>query len=194
MPSSQFIRSIAANIAYWQQRTQNLTGETLSAIEQDRQNLYRAIEFGAQLKETWRETAVIQSIYDISGGNPLALKLVVSLADVLPLPQILADLTHNRVGPIEDLYRHIYWQAWHTLTPHAQALLQAMPLVAASGALPEQMKMMAGLEDDAFWTAVHELSTRSLLEIQGTIHQRRYNIHRLTETFLRTEIIHWPEG
>ena len=139
------------------------------------------------------ETAVIQSIYDLTGGNPLALKLVVSLADVLPLPQILADLTQNHVGAIEELYRHIYWQAWHTLTPQAQNLLQAMPLVAASGALPAQMKMMAGLEDDAFWTAVHELSTRSLLEIQGTIHERRYSIHRLTETFLRTEIIHWPE-
>ncbi|MCB8944641.1 MAG: hypothetical protein H6658_12905 [Ardenticatenaceae bacterium] len=137
------------------------------------------------------ETAVIQTIYDISGGNPLALKLVVSLADVLPLPQILADLAQNRVGPIEDLYRHIYWQAWHNLSPPAQDLLQAMPLVAASGALPEQMQMMAGLADDAFWTAVHELSTRSLLEIRGTIHQRRYSIHRLTETFLRTEIVRW---
>ena len=66
-----------------------------------------------------------------------------------------------------------------------------MPLVAATGALPEQMQMMSGLEDDAFWTAVHELSTRSLLEIRGTIHERRYSIHRLTETFLRTEIVQW---
>ncbi|MCB8944642.1 MAG: tetratricopeptide repeat protein [Ardenticatenaceae bacterium] len=59
MPSPSFIRSIAANIAYWQQATQNLTDETLPTIEQDRQNLYRAIEFGAQLEETWRETAVL---------------------------------------------------------------------------------------------------------------------------------------
>jgi hypothetical protein len=139
------------------------------------------------------ETAVIQAIYNISGGNPLALKLVVSLADALPLPQILADLTRTQLGPVEELYRHIYWQAWHSLSPNAQSLLQAMPLAAAAGALPEQMQRMSGLESDAFWTAVHELSTRSLLEIQGNIHARRYSIHRLTETFLRTEIVHWED-
>ena len=138
------------------------------------------------------ETTIIQTIYTTTGGNPLALKLVVSLADVLPLPQILDDLAqNNRHGPVEDLYRHIYWQAWRSLSPNAQSLLQAMPLAAASGALPEQMQMMSGLEEDAFWTAVHELSTRSLLEIRGNIQERRYSIHRLTETFLRTEIVHW---
>ena len=36
------------------------------------------------------------------------------------------------------------------------------------------------------------LRNRSLLEVRGTIQAKRYGIHRLTETFLRTEIIHWP--
>jgi hypothetical protein len=133
------------------------------------------------------------AVYEVTGGNPLALKLVVSLTAVLPLPQILADLSKSRVGPIEDLYRHIYWQTWRTLTPPAQNLLQAMPLAAASGALPEQMQAMSELDDDDFWAAIRELTTRSLLEVQGTIQDRRYGIHRLTETFLHTEIIRWPE-
>ncbi len=137
------------------------------------------------------ETAVIQSIYNVSGGNPLAIKLVVSFADALPLPQILTDLEQSYLGPIEELYRHIYWQAWRTLSTEAQALLQAMPLVATSGAQPAQMQAISGLEDDAFWTAVHELTSRSLLEIQGSLQSRRYSIHRLTESFLHTEIIHW---
>lgn len=133
------------------------------------------------------------AIYAITGGNPLALKLVASLAATLPLPQILADLPHSRLGPVEELYRHIYWRTWRTLSAEAQLLLQAMPLVATSGALPSQMQAISGLEDGAFWTAVQELTTRSLLEIQGSLHQRRYGIHHLTETFLRTEIIQWPE-
>ena len=58
-PSPPFIRSITANIAYWQQRTHNLTDATITTIERDRQNLYRAIEFGAQLADTWQETAVL---------------------------------------------------------------------------------------------------------------------------------------
>jgi hypothetical protein len=135
----------------------------------------------------------VEAIYALTGGNPLALKLVVSLAAVLPMPQILADLAKSRPGPIEDLYRNIYWRAWKSLTKESQALLQAMPLVSESGALPEQMKAISKLKDDQFWLALTDLVSRSLLEVRGTIHERRYGIHRLTETFLRTEIIHWPE-
>ncbi len=135
----------------------------------------------------------IEEIYTVTGGNPLALKLVVGLTAVLPLPQILADLSENRAGPIEGLYRHIYWEAWQSLTPPAQKLLQAMPLVAASGAEPSQMQAFSQLNKDDFWTAVRELTSRSLLEVQGTMQERRYGIHRLTETFLQTEIIRWPD-
>lgn len=140
------------------------------------------------------EDSAIEAIYQVTGGNPLALKLVVSLTAVLPLPQILTDLEHSRSGPIEGMYRHIYWESWRSLSGEAQTLLQAMPLVAESGALPEQMQAMCSLDDDAFWTAVRELVSRCLLEVQGTLQERRYGIHRLTETFLRTEIIHWPEA
>ena len=136
---------------------------------------------------------VFESIYDLTGGNPLALKLVISLASVLPLSKILLDLARSRPGPIEDLYRYIYWESWRTLSQQAQALLQAMPLVADSGALPEQMITISALDELGFWPAVTELITRSLLEVRGTVHERRYGIHRLTESFLRTEIIHWPD-
>ena len=68
-----------------------------------------------------------------------------------------------------------------------------MPLVAEPGALPEQMLTISGLPEGKFWPAVTELVSRSLLEVRGTLHERRYGIHRLTETFLRTEIIHWPD-
>jgi len=134
-----------------------------------------------------------EAIYTVTGGNPLALKLVVSLAAVLALPQVLSDIARSRPGPIEELYRHIYWESWRTLGDNSQTLLQAMPLVAESGALPEQMRAISKLSDGDFWPAVSELISRSLLEIKGTIHERRYGIHRLTETFLRTEIIGWTE-
>ncbi len=137
--------------------------------------------------------ADFQDIFAVAGGNPLALKLVAGLASVLPLPQILNSLASSRPGPIEDMYRHIYWQAWRSLSHDGQRLLQAMPLVAETGALPEQMMAMSMLNEDQFWPAVTELFSRSLLEVRGDVRERRYTIHRLTETFLRTEIIDWPE-
>ena len=135
----------------------------------------------------------LQAIYHLTGGNPLALKLVVGLSAALPLDHILAGLERSRPGAIEDLYRAIYWDAWRMLSPQAQVLLQAMPLVAEVGAEPEQMQAISGLSQAEFWPAVHELFSRSLLEVRGGVHDRRYSVHQLTETFLRTEIINWPE-
>lgn len=137
--------------------------------------------------------ADFRAIYEVTGGNPLALKLVAGLAAVLPLPHILEGLESSRLGPIEELYRHVYWEAWRSLSETGQMLLQAMPLVAESGALPGQMMAMSGLTEGQLWPAVTELFARSLLEVRGTVRERRYSIHRLTETFLRTEIIDWPD-
>jgi hypothetical protein len=151
-----------------------------------------AQDIGIDLPEATRDSDS-QAIYNIVGGNPLALKLVVSQLDLLPLSQVSEGLVSNRPGPIEDMYRHIYWQAWNILSPEARSLLQAMPLVGETGGLPDYLQVISKLSDDRFWPALRELRTRSLLEVRGTIRQKRYGVHRLTETFLRTEIINWPE-
>lgn len=133
------------------------------------------------------------AIYGVTGGNPLALKLVVSLLDTLPLPQILKSLKHGRQGSAEDLYRHIYWQTWQLLSTDARTLLKAMPLVAEAGGTPEYLQKLSGLSEAQLWPALQELRNRSLLEVRGTALEKQYGIHRLTETFLHTEIIQWPE-
>ena len=139
------------------------------------------------------QTADLQAIYDTVGGNPLALKLVVTLLDSVPLPRVLAELARGPQGKVEEMYRHIYWRTWQTLEQDARDLLQAMPIVADIGATPEYLQNVSGLEEDRLWPAIQELHRRSLLEVRGNLHEKRYGIHRLTETFLRTEIIHWGE-
>ncbi len=135
----------------------------------------------------------VSQIYAVTGGNPLAIKLVVGLTAVLPLPLILADLTAAQTTEIEQMYRHIYWQSWRSLSENGQILLEMMPLAAGVGIKPEQMQAMSGLSPQQLWPAISELVNRSLLEVRGTTWERRYGIHRLTESFLRTEIIHWPD-
>ncbi|MFN2137830.1 MAG: NB-ARC domain-containing protein [Candidatus Promineifilaceae bacterium] len=133
----------------------------------------------------------LMAVYNVTGGNPLALKLVAGLSAVMSMQDILSGLRKSRPGPIETMYRSIYWETWRTLSPDAQALLQGMPLVAETGALPEQLMAISGLPENRFWPAVHELFARSLLEVRGSVRERRYSIHQLTETFLHTEIIGW---
>jgi hypothetical protein len=135
--------------------------------------------------------ADMQSVYRVAGGNPLALRLVAGLVRRESLEQVLADLKQGRPGEPADLYRRIYWKMWQTLSAPARALLQAMPLVAEVGGTPEHLRAASRLSDDAFWPAAHELIGRSLLEVRGTLHAKRYGIHRLTATFLHTDIIGW---
>lgn len=132
----------------------------------------------------------LERIYAVTGGNPLAIRLIAGLINRrLPLPHILANLDYSPPGQGETLFQRIYLQTWPTLTPHAARLLPTMVLVAENGARLEQMSAMSGLPEPAIWAAVVELIARSLLEARGTIHQPRYAIHRLTETFLRTRIL-----
>lgn len=61
--TAQFLESVAANIAHWQRRTDNLTEQKLRMLDDERQNLLRAVEFGLAFPRTWRQTAelVLQS-------------------------------------------------------------------------------------------------------------------------------------
>ncbi len=131
----------------------------------------------------------IDAIYTVTGGNPLALKLVIGMLAVIPLGQVLADLGRGRAGQVEEMYKHIYWKVWHTLSPAGQALLQGMPLAADNGGPPEQLMRFSGLDQDALWAAIEELAARSLIEVRGSTREKRYGIHQLTRTFLHTEII-----
>lgn len=57
----QFIHSVAAGIAHWRQATAVIDERNLAQLDKERQNLYRAVSYGLQLAETWRETAVLAS-------------------------------------------------------------------------------------------------------------------------------------
>lgn len=137
--------------------------------------------------------AEIEQIYKVVGGNPLALKLVISLLDLLPLSQVLTAISRSQAGAIEEMYMKIYWQTWQHISTQAKQLLQAMPIVSEVGGDSGYLQALSGLTDADFWPALQELRTRSLLEVRGTLQEKRYGVHRLTETFLRTEIIHLPE-
>lgn len=128
-------------------------------------------------------------LYVAVGGNPFALKLLVSLATTRPLSQILHDIHAQQSPTGEEIYRHIFKEAWLMLSNEAKMLLTVMPLAADSGMDPEQMLSLSGLTKEQLWSAISELVGRSLLEVRGTMWQRVYGIHRLTESFLRSEII-----
>jgi len=133
--------------------------------------------------------AQLVRIYQVTGGNPLALKLVIGQLCVLPLSQVLDGLKEARGKKVDELYTYIYWQAWHELEPPSRQILLIMPL--AQGGDLDQIRALCDLEPAELDQALERLVTLSLIEVTGDIDQRRYRIHRLTETFLLNEVVKW---
>jgi len=128
-------------------------------------------------------------IYEVVGGNPLALKLVVGQLYVLPLSHVLENLKEAQGKTIDDLYTYIYRQAWQTLDEISREVLLVMPL--AQGGTFAQITAVSKLCVDQLDQALESLVKLSLVEVGGDIEQHRYRIHRLTEAFLLKEVVRW---
>ncbi|MFO7540094.1 MAG: NB-ARC domain-containing protein [Chloroflexota bacterium] len=131
----------------------------------------------------------INAIYERTGGNPLAIKLVVGMLKAVPPPVAIANLQANRTHNVKKMYRRIYRQTWGYLSEPARQVLRAMPLVGEAVAPIDYIQHLCGLDDDRFWPAIQELRQRSLIEVRGSLNEPLYGIHRLTDTFLRSDII-----
>ncbi len=135
--------------------------------------------------------ATLLQIYQVAGGNPLALKLLIGQMHTLSLSKVVDDLRQARGRTVEDLYRFIYWKSWNLLTEEARQVLAIMPLVAESGGGLEQIAALGTLDDESLTAALKQLVTLCLVNVRGTVQARRYSIHRLTETFLLNEVVKW---
>jgi NB-ARC domain len=130
-------------------------------------------------------------IYQVAGGNPLALKLLLGQMHSLSLFHVVEDLRQARGRRVDELYHFIYWRSWHLLSDEARRVLTIMPLIAESGGGLEQVGALSELADDELAVALQQLATLCLVNVQGTVQARRYSIHRLTETFLLNEVLKW---
>ncbi|MCB9079665.1 MAG: hypothetical protein H6631_18830 [Anaerolineaceae bacterium] len=136
--------------------------------------------------------AQLDSIYAVVGGNPLALKLIIGQTTVFPLPQVLDNLKQVRGKKMDELYTYIYWHAWHALDAPSQQILLAMPL-AQEGDL-DQLAATSQMANGELYDALDRLVMLSLVEVHGGLADHRYSIHRLTESFLLTEVVKWRQA
>ncbi len=128
-------------------------------------------------------------IYDIVGGNPLALKLIIGQMTFLPFDLVLNNLKEARGQEVEQLYNYIYWEAWKNLDQAGQQVLLLMPL--SHGSTWTQMLEISEMDQSIFLPALRQLVSLSLVQVRGTLEEPRYYIHRLTETFLLQEVLKW---
>ena len=137
--------------------------------------------------------ATLAPLYELVGGNPLALKLVVGQLTSLPLSEVIQRLKQARKSSERaeyELYHYLYWQSWRLLSEPAREVMLTMPVLPQRGANWELLLQASGLSRPQLSDAVNELINHSLLNAGGWP-DKFYSIHQLTHTFLMTEVLKW---
>ncbi len=133
--------------------------------------------------------SAFETVYALVGGLPLALKLLAAQLAHLPLDALAEHLRSGRARSQAHLYTYIYRRTWMMLDDSARQLLLSMLWVSPEGEDARWLQHMSALPADEFPRALQQLLEFSLLDVRGSLEQPRYHIHRLTSTFLRTEIL-----
>jgi DNA-binding MarR family transcriptional regulator len=126
----------------------------------------------------------LRQVYQIVGGNPLAIKLVIGQLRYHSLQRVLTRITasHNESGI--GLFDYIYQEAWDSLDEPSQTTLIALTHAGDNGFTLEHLIEVAGISPASVERAVEELVILSLVDLRGSLFDRRYSLHRLTEMFL----------
>jgi len=125
----------------------------------------------------------LEPIYTVTGGNPLAIKLLVGQVHSLSLSAALARFNDVKGKPVDDLLDFLYAAAWQALDAKQRRVLQAMLLVADAGRL-EQIAAAAELSVDEAAACLHRLTGLSLVTVSGGLHEKRYSLHQLAQAFV----------
>jgi hypothetical protein len=125
---------------------------------------------------------ILCEILAVTGGNPLAIKMVVGQLVSLPLNQVLDGLEKVRNGS-ERLYDYLYGRAWGLLSEPARHLLLQMARLPGGSGTWEELSAIASLSAEKLASTVVELTTYSLVQVAG-LEEKTYCIHPLTHHFV----------
>jgi len=136
----------------------------------------------------------VDDLYSLIGGLPLALKLTAAQIGRLPARSILEGLRRGHHQAPQAMYAYIYRQAWSQLKDSARQLLLSMLNVSADGEDLAWIRLTSLLPPSEFEAALAQLLDYSLLETVRALPEPNYRLHRLTVTFLQSEILlDWEE-
>ena len=132
------------------------------------------------------QDADIEKIYNVVGGNPLALKLIIGQLRVHSLPRVLDRFGQKpkNINQNEGIFEYIYQEIWEGLGDTSKATLLALTQAGDSGFSFDHLVEISGLKEEEISPCLEELIQSSLVDLSGTIFDRRYRLHRLSEVFL----------
>jgi hypothetical protein len=127
---------------------------------------------------------ILEQIYTTVGGNPLALKLLVGQLRFYPLSQVLARFSRGTTVDDASLFNYIYREIWESLNDENKEILLALTQASGSGFTFERLLERVTFPQEILVQYLEELILLSLVDQAGTLAERQYRLHRLTEQFL----------
>ncbi|WP_220204587.1 helix-turn-helix domain-containing protein [Reticulibacter mediterranei] len=133
----------------------------------------------------------IVELHNVSGGAPLALKLVLAQTRFLDLDRVLDQLQHAE----NKLYSFMFRQSWRHLSYSARSILTYIGSTVVTTIGWEELANAGLVENNAALVeAIDQLVASSLLETSLVNSQIRYSIHQLTRQFVLSELPNiWQE-
>ncbi|MBE2220823.1 MAG: hypothetical protein IAF02_04750 [Anaerolineae bacterium] len=128
----------------------------------------------------------LQKIYDAVGGHPLALKLVVGQLRFRSLSRVLDRYEVGGQKGSDKIFDYIYQEIWETLDDNSKMILLALSQASEIGFTFDHIMSISGLSEMHVDQSLENLILLSLVDLGGSLHERRYRLHRLTEVFLLT--------
>ncbi|MCB8954526.1 MAG: ATP-binding protein [Ardenticatenales bacterium] len=133
----------------------------------------------------------LEQIHNVTGGAPLAMKLVVgqifytSMDDVL---QILVDARFEE--PDREFYRFVFKHSWDLLSLAARKVLVTMSVFSVKiGGTRTAIQIVSKVDEGQFMPALKNLIFMSLVDPSQGLREKRYTIHQLTHYFVLSDIV-----
>lgn len=135
--------------------------------------------------------AELKPIFEVVGGNPLALLLIVGQCHFRPLATVLEDFREARGYRTEQLYAYVYRKIWENLDALGRKVLMAMQLMPPKGEDQSFVLAVTGLNEEEVMNALDRLMILNLVNCQRDKPTYRYTIHSLTRSFLHQQALKW---
>jgi len=133
----------------------------------------------------------LTEIWEVTGGAPLAMKLVVAQTKFLNVDIVLRHL--KQAG--SKLYLFIFRQSWEQLSSTAQQVLIYIGRTVMTTVSWEELVSVGIAEnEEKLIESIDQLVAYSLLDVSSATDQTRYGIHQLTRQFVNSDLpIIWRE-
>ncbi len=127
------------------------------------------------------DDGILRKIYEAVGGNPLALKLLVGQLRFYSLSQVLDRFSGKGFSEDDGLFDYIYRETWESISDEEKETLLALTQAGENGFTFDQLKERISIPDSVLYQSLENLILLSMVDRVGTLLERSYRLHRLTE-------------